>query len=233
MRFSTLETLEVTCTDFEDAFPTKVCKLPNTHNNITILITHSCWCPSTERNPCWYTPYKHISFPHISSQNTHKIKGNEFLCSLLLHMCSTLHTHYLCIHTLLTRPIHLSKQLVDGCLLLLLSSFPYLPHLLLLLFALPIAINLINATQMQKCYVLFLCVCVCVSLSLSLPQDLSLSLSLPQDLSLSLSLSLSRPISVSLSLTHREFPRDHGHGPKCGTHEHVGKSVATRSWSLG
>lgn len=59
--------------------------------------------------------------------------------------------------------------------------------------------------------------------------SLSVSVSLPQDLSLT----LSRSISVSLSLTHTEFPRDHGHGPKCGTHEHVGKSVATRSWSLG
>jgi hypothetical protein len=47
------------------------------------------------------------------------------------------------------------------------------------------------------------------------------------------SLSPSRPIFLSLSLTRTEFPRDHGHGPKCGTHEHVGESIATRSWSLG
>jgi len=192
-------------TDFEDGFPTKVYKLPNTIIIIiTTLITHSCWCPSTERNPCWYTLQAHFIPSHQLSKHSQNQGEWIPLLSIAAHMLYTPHSLSMYTHT--PDPSISVKQLVDEFVCCFFSHHSLTSH-----------------------------TCCSSSSPFQQPSISSMQHKCKSAMyfSLSLSLSPSRPIFLSLSLTRTEFPRDHGHGPKCGTHEHVGESIATRSWSLG
>ncbi len=141
-------------TDFEDAFPTKVYKLPQ-HNNITSLITHSLLMPINWKKILVDTPYKHMCALHST---------------LIIYAQSW--------------PIHLSKQLVDGLSATSSLTIPLPPHTCCsssLPFQQPSISSMQHKSK--KCYVLF-SLSLSLSLSLSQDPSLFLSSPISVSLSL-------------------------------------------------